>query len=76
MPAENHREEQLLREAGDRDDDPRRLPPRRVIHSREKGTGAEWFYRTLVLLFILLLVGLFLWGDHYLSQMENPVTGT
>jgi len=76
MLAENHSQEQLLREAGDQEDDPWRLPPRRVIHSREKGKGTQWFYQMLVLLFILLLIGLFLWGDHYLSQMENPVTGT
>lgn len=45
----------------------RMLPPRRAIHPSEKPLWTKRFYQLLVLLFALLLVFLFIWGDHYTS---------
>lgn len=47
----------------------RMLPPRRVIHPSEKPIWTRRFYFLLVVLFALLLVCLFLWGDHYMSYI-------
>jgi hypothetical protein len=54
----------------DDSEESRKLPPRSLIHPSEKGTWTRRFYRLLLILFVLLLVGLFLWGNHYTSKSE------
>ena len=53
----------------------RTLPPRSVIHSAERWKWARRFYQFLVFLFILLLIGLFLWGGRYTSRAVSPTDG-
>lgn len=38
------------------------LPPRKTVHPTEKEKWLPIFYRTLLWLFILLVVGLLVWG--------------
>ncbi|CAG7641498.1 hypothetical protein ACFQI7_11690 [Paenibacillus allorhizosphaerae] len=38
------------------------LPPRRTVHQPEKEKWLKYFYRTLLWLFIFLVVGLLVWG--------------
>ncbi|NOU97589.1 hypothetical protein GC093_30835 [Paenibacillus sp. LMG 31456] len=38
------------------------LPPRNAVHPTEKEKWLRIFYRTLLWLFILLVVGLLVWG--------------
>ncbi|OXM88095.1 hypothetical protein [Paenibacillus rigui] len=38
------------------------LPPRKALHSTERERWLRIFYRTLLWLFILLVVGLLVWG--------------
>ena len=48
--------------AGQAEEESRYLPPRKVIHPSEKNRWTRVFYQTLFWLFILLVVGLTLWG--------------
>jgi hypothetical protein len=41
------------------------LPPRKVVHPSENGKWTHIFYLTLLWLFILLVVGLTVWGMRY-----------
>ncbi|MEW9699027.1 hypothetical protein [Paenibacillus sp. SI8] len=41
------------------------LPPRRAIHPSEQGKWTRIFYLTLLWLFIVLVVGLTIWGIRY-----------
>jgi hypothetical protein len=41
------------------------LPPRKVIHPSEQGKWTRIFYLTLLWLFIVLVVGLTVWGIRY-----------
>jgi hypothetical protein len=38
------------------------LPPRKAVHPSDKQKVIKVFYRTLVVLFILLTAGLLVWG--------------
>jgi hypothetical protein len=38
------------------------LPPRKEVHPSENGKWTRIFYQTLLWLFILLVVGLTIWG--------------
>jgi hypothetical protein len=38
------------------------LPSRRVKHPSNKAKMTKWFYRALISLFLLLLIGLLMWG--------------
>ncbi|MFC5531712.1 hypothetical protein [Cohnella yongneupensis] len=38
------------------------MPPRAVIHLPKRSQLSRWFYLTLVILFTLLVAGLFWWG--------------
>ncbi len=38
------------------------MPPRAVIHPAKRSQLSRWFYLTLVVLFTLLVAGLFWWG--------------
>lgn len=66
------KEEEQFAEDDD-SEEARMLPPRSLIHPSEKGKWTRRFYQLLVLLFILLLVGLLLWGDHYTSHASFSV---
>ncbi|GAA4870437.1 hypothetical protein GCM10023310_57510 [Paenibacillus vulneris] len=44
------------------------LPPRSTIHPTEKERWLPVFYRTLLWLFILLVIGLLIWGWDYLKK--------
>ncbi|WP_442601135.1 hypothetical protein [Paenibacillus sp. KN14-4R] len=41
------------------------LPPRKQVHPSEKGKWTVIFYRILVGLFVLLVIGLTIWGIKY-----------
>jgi hypothetical protein len=41
------------------------LPPRKVIHSSENGKWTRIFYQTVLWLFVLLVIGLTIWGISY-----------
>lgn len=41
------------------------LPPRGRSHPSNKQQMTRWFYRVLIVLFILLLAGLLWWGWHF-----------
>jgi|GEM_PF-3133848 len=41
------------------------LPPRTAVHPTEKGKWTKVFYRTLLWLFISLVIGLTVWGIRY-----------
>lgn len=43
------------------------LPPRGVVHPSEQGKWTRTFYVTLLWLFIILVVGLTVWGIKYYS---------
>ncbi|WP_372010976.1 hypothetical protein NBRC13296_09235 [Paenibacillus chitinolyticus] len=43
------------------------LPPRSSVHPSERAKVTRWFYRLLLFLFILLVVGLGWWGIRYTS---------
>lgn len=49
-------------------EDDRFLPPRNTVHPTEKERWLPVFYRTLLWLFILLVVGLLIWGWDYLKK--------
>ena len=71
MQTRNNREDPLITILADEAEDTeeaRRLPPRSVIHSSEKGKWTLRYYQMLVWLFIFLLIGLFIWGDRYTSN--------
>jgi hypothetical protein len=38
------------------------LPPRRTVHPTEKAKWIRIFYRTLLWLFVSLVIGLIIWG--------------
>lgn len=40
------------------------MPPRSVIHPNKRSQLSRWFYLTLVILFTLLVTGLFWWGSR------------
>lgn len=44
------------------EDEEHYLPPRKTVHPSEKGKFTRIFYRTLLWLFISLVVGLTIWG--------------
>lgn len=39
------------------------MPPRAVVHPPKASQLSRWFYLTLVILFVLLVAGLFWWGQ-------------
>ncbi|MFD0670457.1 hypothetical protein [Cohnella sp. GCM10027633] len=39
------------------------MPPRSAIHPNKRSQLSRWFYLTLVILFTLLVAGLFWWGS-------------
>ncbi len=39
------------------------MPPRAVVHPPKTSQLSRWFYLTLVILFALLVAGLFWWGQ-------------
>jgi hypothetical protein len=41
------------------------LPPRRSTHPSNKQQMTTWFNRLLIVLFVMLLIGLLLWGRHF-----------
>jgi hypothetical protein len=41
------------------------LPPRKVVHPSENGKWTRIFYQTLLCLFIMLVIGLTVWGIRY-----------
>jgi hypothetical protein len=41
------------------------LPPRKAIHPSENGKWSSIFYQALLWLFVLLVVGLTIWGIMY-----------
>ncbi|WP_219836503.1 hypothetical protein [Paenibacillus sp. R14(2021)] len=47
------------------DDQAEPLPARRTTHPSNKQQMTTWFYRLLIVLFILLLIGLLMWGRHF-----------
>jgi hypothetical protein len=52
-------------ETSPQEEDENYLPPRKSIHPSERGKWTMIFYRTLLMLFILLLVGLTIWGMRF-----------
>ncbi|MFD0694870.1 hypothetical protein ACFQZT_12260 [Paenibacillus sp. GCM10027628] len=49
----------------EQEEDDTYLPPRKAVHPSEKGKWARLFYLTLLWLFIMLVVGLTVWGIRY-----------
>ncbi|GFN30612.1 hypothetical protein PCURB6_08720 [Paenibacillus curdlanolyticus] len=47
--------------------DEKGLPPRRVKHPSNKQQTAQWFYNSLFLLFLFLIVILFLFGKNSIT---------
>jgi hypothetical protein len=47
------------------EDDENYLPPRKVLHPSERDKWTMIFYRTLLMIFILLVVGLTIWGMRF-----------
>ncbi|WP_308639110.1 hypothetical protein [Paenibacillus silvisoli] len=41
------------------------MPSRRTKHPSNKQQMANWFYRVLIFLFLLLMAGLFWWGNQF-----------
>lgn len=39
------------------------MPPRSIVHPPKSSQLSRWFYLTLVILFALLVAGLFWWGQ-------------
>lgn len=52
----------LTQNANSEDDHEHYLPPRTAIHPSEKGKWTKVFYQTLFWLFLMLIVGLTIWG--------------
>ncbi|MCR8642327.1 hypothetical protein NV379_06600 [Paenibacillus sp. N1-5-1-14] len=50
------------------EDDSHFLPPRKQVHPSEKVKVAVIFYRILVALFVLLVIGLTIWGISLLKE--------
>jgi type VI protein secretion system component VasF len=42
------------------------LPPRKAVHPAEKERWSKLFYRSLLWMFILLVVGLLVWGRQFM----------
>lgn len=38
------------------------LPPRKTVHGTQAAKRLHWFYRTLLWLFVTLVIGLLAWG--------------
>ncbi|MBW7473481.1 hypothetical protein K0T92_01830 [Paenibacillus oenotherae] len=45
------------------------IPSRRKTHPSNKGQMTKWFYRFLIVLFLMLLGGLLLWGKHNSGEL-------
>jgi len=63
-----HQEENTIKGPAQEEDDTF-LPPRNTIHPTEKEQWLPIFYRTLLWLFIMLVVGLIVWGWRYINRM-------
>ncbi|MBP1988923.1 hypothetical protein J2Z66_000518 [Paenibacillus eucommiae] len=66
MRSTEHREipDDMMPNMQDEDEDSYYLPPRKVIHPSENSKWTKIFYQTLLWLFILLVVGLTIWGTR------------
>ncbi|EGL17170.1 MULTISPECIES: hypothetical protein [Paenibacillus] len=51
----------------DNEEESHYLPPRSSVHPSERAKVTRWFYRLLLFLFILLVMGLGWWGIRYTS---------
>jgi type VI protein secretion system component VasF len=54
--------EEISEERSAEEQDDHFLPPRKTVHPAERERWVRYFYRTLLWLFVLLVLGLLVWG--------------
>jgi hypothetical protein len=65
MRSRNQREVPAATSNDKQEDEEYYLPPRKAVHPSENGKWTRIFYQTLLWLFIMLVLGLTIWGIRY-----------
>ncbi|REE94243.1 hypothetical protein A8990_10134 [Paenibacillus taihuensis] len=65
VPETARTKEKKGRKSFQADSENEKLPSRRDIHPSNKQQMTKWFFRILIFLFLLLMVGLLMWGRQY-----------
>jgi hypothetical protein len=65
MRSKHQREVPVDTRTDKQEDEDYYLPPRKAVHPSENGKWTRIFYQTLLCLFIMLVIGLTIWGIRY-----------